>query len=373
MPLLRYELDGKVHEFDLKDASTTIGRDRGNGLQIKDKSMSRTHCRIDRTETGWKVVDLASRNGTFVNGEKFPEKELKPGDVVKIGNIPVTFEPPARAEDKKEPPRPGEEKREPPRLGEEKKEPPRLGEEKRASPSQEEDRKEPPRQVQRQEEPPLLVAEEAVPTLEAIPDEVRLPPPDPAPRPPEPPAKPKTLRREESEPRAPRSPRGGLKPSLVAGLLGVALLGVGAVLFVLYRNAEAAANHARVVRTRLKEAVDEINRLSASDSIARDAMTEKLLADPEYEKVAPEVMKQLAIEHEKLHAAAEADRKAAKFVEPFLEKVAKAKENRETWASAAQELFEESRALLQEYGAGGYADRLLGVSTELKLFLEKKK
>ncbi len=317
MATLRWELDGDIHEFTLKDASTTIGRDKGNGLQIKDRSMSRKHCRIDRTPTGWKVVDLGSRNGVFINDEKHPERDLRTGDILKIGNIPVEFEDDAPAKVPAPPP-------------------------KKAAP------------------PPLILPEEKPePTLAEIPDEVELP-----------------VREDEAtpepRPRVSRSRKRSNGP-LLAGIVGGIMLALAAVLFVVYRGAQAAVDYAAKVKGRLKAGIEEINQLSPNDSIARDKKTEELLADAEFEKVAPESMKQLRAEHEKLHAAADADRKAGKVVEPFLARFEKARESREAFEAQAKALFDEACELLKRYGDGGYADRLAAASNDLKAFLERKK
>lgn len=329
MATLRWELDGDIHEFTLKDASTTIGRDKGNGLQIKDRSMSRKHCRIDRTPAGWRVVDLGSRNGVFINDEKHPERDLRTGDILKIGNIPVEFEDDAPAA------APAPSKAPPP---------------KKAAP------------------PPLIPPEEkAEPTLAEIPDEVQ-PPVREDEATPEP--RPRVTRSAEPERRPAKKRASG---PLLAGIVAGVMLALAAVLFIVYRNAQASVDHAAKVKGRLKAGIEEINALSPNDSIARDKKTEELLADAEFEKVAPETVKQLRAEHEKLHAAADADRRAAKVVEPFLARFEKARESREAFEAQAKELFDEACELLKKYGDGGYADRLAAASNDLKAFLERKK
>jgi len=48
-------------------AKTGIGRSHDNELIVLASSVSREHAVLHRTETGWTVSDLNSRNGTFVN------------------------------------------------------------------------------------------------------------------------------------------------------------------------------------------------------------------------------------------------------------------------------------------------------------------
>jgi len=49
----------------------TIGRSKDNAIVIKDQCISRNHAILQSTETGdFYLIDLGSRNGTFVNGRR---------------------------------------------------------------------------------------------------------------------------------------------------------------------------------------------------------------------------------------------------------------------------------------------------------------
>ena len=50
-----------------------------------DPHISRKHFAIEISPPGIRLIDLGSRNGTYVNGEKVKEKELAHGDEIKIG------------------------------------------------------------------------------------------------------------------------------------------------------------------------------------------------------------------------------------------------------------------------------------------------
>jgi hypothetical protein len=64
----------------------SIGRDRGCDLAIADMTVSRVHARLERTADGWLLTDLASTNGTRVNGWRVRgEVEVKAGDLVSFG------------------------------------------------------------------------------------------------------------------------------------------------------------------------------------------------------------------------------------------------------------------------------------------------
>lgn len=70
----------------LSQADLPIGRDPANLLTISDLSLSRRHCVLSRNGEGYKICDLDSRNGTFVNGVAVKESALHHGDQISIGD-----------------------------------------------------------------------------------------------------------------------------------------------------------------------------------------------------------------------------------------------------------------------------------------------
>ena len=78
-----------VKEIPLLDGTTIIGRRNDCGLRIPSPLVSRQHCELVRSADGLSVKDLGSSNGTFVNGSKVKQKELKTGDTLGVG--PITF------------------------------------------------------------------------------------------------------------------------------------------------------------------------------------------------------------------------------------------------------------------------------------------
>jgi len=63
-----------------------VGRSSQNAVALTDGELSRQHCRFEfRAEALW-VSDLASANGTRVNGAEVREAELKVGDTVEVGS-----------------------------------------------------------------------------------------------------------------------------------------------------------------------------------------------------------------------------------------------------------------------------------------------
>ncbi|HEX7863156.1 MAG TPA: FHA domain-containing protein [Verrucomicrobiae bacterium] len=83
-------LTGRSH--DLKVDKTTIGRLEDNTFQIAEQSVSSHHCEILLKGTDVIVRDLDSTNGTYINGEKISEKVLKPGQILRLGNIEARLE-----------------------------------------------------------------------------------------------------------------------------------------------------------------------------------------------------------------------------------------------------------------------------------------
>jgi pSer/pThr/pTyr-binding forkhead associated (FHA) protein len=88
--LLSAGMTGRAHE--LKVDKTTIGRVDDNTFQIPEPSVSSHHCEILLRGTDVVVHDLNSTNGTFINGEKVTESVLKPGQVLRLGQIELRLE-----------------------------------------------------------------------------------------------------------------------------------------------------------------------------------------------------------------------------------------------------------------------------------------
>ena len=77
--------------YFLTEAEIRIGRDPSNSLAISDLSLSRRHCLLGHRKDGYRIRDLDSRNGTFVNGEAVSEQTLNHGDQVSVGDSVFVF------------------------------------------------------------------------------------------------------------------------------------------------------------------------------------------------------------------------------------------------------------------------------------------
>lgn len=88
--LLSEGLTGRSYE--LKVDRTTVGRVDDNAFQIAEPSVSSHHCEILLRGTDIVVKDLNSTNGTFINGGKVTEAALKPGQILRLGQIEMRLE-----------------------------------------------------------------------------------------------------------------------------------------------------------------------------------------------------------------------------------------------------------------------------------------
>ena len=73
--------------------SLTIGRSASLQVSILDPRMSRKHFCLEESGSHWQIRDLASLNGTFVNGAQIQQEILQQGDVVMAGDtkFQITF------------------------------------------------------------------------------------------------------------------------------------------------------------------------------------------------------------------------------------------------------------------------------------------
>jgi signal transduction histidine kinase len=78
-------------QFDLSQAVVGVGRDSSNGIRLHDTEASRRHAEFQQTENGFRIVDLSSANGTFVNGQPAGDLPLQPGDQIQIGQSVLVY------------------------------------------------------------------------------------------------------------------------------------------------------------------------------------------------------------------------------------------------------------------------------------------
>jgi transcriptional regulator with GAF, ATPase, and Fis domain len=77
--------------FPLSIEETTIGRESASVVWLNHASVSRQHCVIRRENSHFKLFDLESYNGTFVNGIPVKEQALAHADQLRVGKIELLF------------------------------------------------------------------------------------------------------------------------------------------------------------------------------------------------------------------------------------------------------------------------------------------
>ena len=75
----------------LWEGTTLIGRDPGAQVRLVDSRVSRQHAQITTDDSRCILVDLASTNGTSVNGSPVSEQALGDGDLISIGGVELRF------------------------------------------------------------------------------------------------------------------------------------------------------------------------------------------------------------------------------------------------------------------------------------------
>jgi CheY-like chemotaxis protein len=81
-----------VSAHELGENWVTIGRADGNAFQIIEASVSGRHCEVKLQGDDLLIRDLQSTNGTFIGGHKVSEATLKPGGIVRLGEVELRFE-----------------------------------------------------------------------------------------------------------------------------------------------------------------------------------------------------------------------------------------------------------------------------------------
>ena len=85
------EPNGQI--FLIGTGDNSIGRESGNSIVLSDEQVSAKHASITLRADGCWIMDLGSRNGVFVNGEKISKQErLFDGCLIKMGSSILSFE-----------------------------------------------------------------------------------------------------------------------------------------------------------------------------------------------------------------------------------------------------------------------------------------
>ncbi len=90
--LLVVSAELKGQEFACIRTEMRIGRTDDNDIAIDHRSLSRTHAKLVREDSGeWRIIDMQSANGMAVNGESYAQAPLAHGDLIELGHVKLRF------------------------------------------------------------------------------------------------------------------------------------------------------------------------------------------------------------------------------------------------------------------------------------------
>ncbi len=90
---VRVTLKGRpVRAFTFNQDRVTVGRDPGADLVLDNPGISREHAKIEMTTSGvYRITDLESANGLFVNDQRVKVHYIINNDVVFVGKFALWF------------------------------------------------------------------------------------------------------------------------------------------------------------------------------------------------------------------------------------------------------------------------------------------
>jgi pSer/pThr/pTyr-binding forkhead associated (FHA) protein len=84
---------GEKLEYQLGQSEIKIGKAAHNDIVLADPTVSNSHAVVLPIDSGYSIVDLDSRNGTFVGGERLGSqaRPLEHGDTIQLGKTLLVF------------------------------------------------------------------------------------------------------------------------------------------------------------------------------------------------------------------------------------------------------------------------------------------
>jgi hypothetical protein len=80
-----------VEIFVLDQSLVNIGRRSNNDLVIDDPRISRSHAQLRAIRGKYVIFDLDSKGGTYVNGQRVPQRTLHSKDVISLAGVPLVY------------------------------------------------------------------------------------------------------------------------------------------------------------------------------------------------------------------------------------------------------------------------------------------
>jgi signal transduction histidine kinase/pSer/pThr/pTyr-binding forkhead associated (FHA) protein len=78
-------------QFDLTQAVYAVGRDSSNQVRLHDTEVSRRHAEFRLEDGEYRLVDMGSANGTFINNQRVKDWVLHSGDQILIGQTTLVY------------------------------------------------------------------------------------------------------------------------------------------------------------------------------------------------------------------------------------------------------------------------------------------
>jgi pSer/pThr/pTyr-binding forkhead associated (FHA) protein len=76
---------------DLGDEVVTVGRGQESSIFLDDVTVSRKHAEIVHGDSGYRIRDIGSLNGTYVNRVRVDAVDLRNGDEIQVGKYRFRF------------------------------------------------------------------------------------------------------------------------------------------------------------------------------------------------------------------------------------------------------------------------------------------
>lgn len=77
--------------FALDEPLVTAGRHPDSAIFLDDITVSRRHAEVRKVADGYRVADVGSLNGTYLNRHRVEEAELHDGDELQIGTFKLVY------------------------------------------------------------------------------------------------------------------------------------------------------------------------------------------------------------------------------------------------------------------------------------------
>jgi hypothetical protein len=77
--------------YPLATMLTTLGRHPESDVFLDDITVSRRHAEVERSPEGYRVRDVGSLNGTYVNRQRVDDVLLADGDELQVGRFKLRF------------------------------------------------------------------------------------------------------------------------------------------------------------------------------------------------------------------------------------------------------------------------------------------